>query len=344
MDKLQSEVDEHRRTIRESIADSASLSAAYLTMNGLSTVVAGYGLLANSTAVVIGAMVVAMLLGPIMGIALALVDGNNRLLRAALIAEVVGALSVLIVAYVIGRIHVDIPLSQEILSRTKPNILDLMIALGGGAAGAYATVSPKVSVGLVGVAIATALVPPLAACSICLAHAEPALAWGAFVLFLTNLVAIQFASSVVMWLHGYHKVTEIASAKRALIRRNVPSIVLMIALGVSLTVNLRAVLAQQAFESGVRASLDKSLRSFPGARLVDLWFNEGERGTDIMAVVRTPNSFPPDRVADFERELPKSDGKGRTLHLHIRAVLTKESTTDGYVYEQPADATDAPPR
>lgn len=344
MDSMRPNVDQHRRKIRESIAASASLSAAYLTMNPLATVVAGYGLLANSTAVVIGAMVIAMLLGPIMGIALALVDGNNRLLKAALIAEVVGALLVLAVGYVIGRVHLDIPLSQEILSRTKPNILDLMIALGGGAAGAYATVSPKMSVGLVGVAIATALVPPLASCSICLAHGEPALAWGAFVLFLTNLVAIQFASSVVMWLHGYHQVTELASDKRSLIRRNVPSIVLMIALGVSLTVNLRSVLAAQAFESSVRESLDKSLRSFPGARLVDVWFDERELGTEIMAVVRTPNSFPPDRVAAIESKLPKSDGKERTLRLHIRAVLTKESTTDGYVYERSTEAIESPNR
>jgi uncharacterized membrane protein len=72
----------------------------------------------------------------------------------------------------------------------------------GRAAGAYATVSPRVSAGLVGVAIATALVPPVAASGLCLARGEFMLAWGAFELFLTNFAAIQFTTSVMMWLFG----------------------------------------------------------------------------------------------------------------------------------------------
>ena len=78
------------REVRKNIHDNASLNSSYLLMNALATIVACYGLLANSTAVVIGAMVIAMLLGPITGIALGLVDGDNRLLRDAFIVEIVG--------------------------------------------------------------------------------------------------------------------------------------------------------------------------------------------------------------------------------------------------------------
>lgn len=89
-----------------------------------------------------------------------------------MLAEFVGVAVVMPIAYCIGKLNQDLPLTSEILSRTDPGIFDLIIALAGGAAGAYAAVSPRLSTGVVGVAISTALVPPLAACGICLARNE----------------------------------------------------------------------------------------------------------------------------------------------------------------------------
>ena len=94
--------DGARTEVRRSIVEGSKLSAPYLVMNALATAVASYGLLADSAAVVIGAMIIAMLLGPIMGLALALVDGDTRLLRDALIAEAVGALMVVFIGGFIG--------------------------------------------------------------------------------------------------------------------------------------------------------------------------------------------------------------------------------------------------
>ena len=141
-------------------------------MNGMAATIASYGLLANSPAVVIGAMIVAMLMGPIVGISLALVDSDTKTLLKSLLSLLSGAVTVLATAIIIGALHKDIPMTSEILVRTVPNFLDLMIALAGGAAGAYATVSFRSSLALVGVAIATALVPPLSSASILLARGE----------------------------------------------------------------------------------------------------------------------------------------------------------------------------
>jgi uncharacterized membrane protein len=94
-------------------------------------------------------------------------------------------------------------LTGEIYARTALNLMDLMIALGGGAAGAFVMTSPRLSVAFVGVAIATALVPPLSASAICLARGDYGLAFGAFGLAFTNIVAIQMASSFVMWIGGF---------------------------------------------------------------------------------------------------------------------------------------------
>ena len=229
-------------------------------MNALSAVVAAYGLLEDSAAVVIGAMLIATLLGPIAGIALALVDGDSTLLRRALLAEIGGVALVLGIALVPGRIHQDIPLGRQILFRTSPNIMDLMIALAGGAAGAYATISPRVSAGLVGVAVATALVPPLAACSLCLARGEIVLGLGAFLLFFTNLVAVQFGFSAVFALHGFHRVTRRPPDLATLLRRNAVSAVLLVALAGGLSYSLSRSVARQQFQKKVRLSL----RAIPG--------------------------------------------------------------------------------
>lgn len=326
--------------VRESIRSNASLSTAYITMNALATVVAGYGLLSNSAAVVIGAMIIAMLLGPITGIALALVDGDNSLLRKSMAAEAIGVTVVLVVAFAIGYIHRDIPLTAEILSRTKPNLLDLMIALAGGAAGAYATVSPKLSVGLVGVAIATALVPPLATCSICLARGDMRLAVGGFVLFFANLVAIQFASSVVMWLHGFHLLTERTADRRTYIGRISASLVLLITLAIVLGLNFTHSVQREHIEAETRSKLEAGLKAYPGVFLADLRFAPSDTGTQVYAVVRTPYSIAPPEVKLIQAKLPDIDGK--RPELHVRSVITKETTTEGYLHEMKKPPADSP--
>ena len=214
--------------IRRSIHEHAALNVPYLLMNGLATIVASYGLLENSVAVIIGAMIIAVLLGPITGIALALVDADYRLLRRALLAEFSGVALVLLFSFVIGKIHFEMSLGSEIIGRTSPSILDLIIALAGGAAGAYATVTPRLSAGLVGVAIATALVPPLCSCGICVAHGLYREGGGAFLLFATNLVAIQSVTSLVFWLNGFHRLSHLD--KKSLMRSFAPSALLLLAL------------------------------------------------------------------------------------------------------------------
>ncbi|MBI1333653.1 MAG: TIGR00341 family protein [Armatimonadetes bacterium] len=323
-------LSKHQAQIRRTIATGAMLSSPYLIMNALATVVAAYGLLANSTAVVIGAMIIAMLLGPIMGLALALVDGDTLLLKNAVIAEVVGVGMVLILGYVIGHIHGDLPITEEILARTKPNLLDLAVALAGGAAGAYATVSPRVSVGLVGVAISTALVPPLAVCGICVSRSLYDLAAGAFILFLTNLVAIQVASSVVLFAFGYHKVTHRDPGDTGFVRRLVIDAALFLGLSVFLYVQLGSTVREQRFEEDVKIQLERGLVSIPGAYLAETRFRTIDKKSVVVALVRAPNSITPEQTKILQDLLPTV--AGRPTELHVRSQLTKETTVEGYLH------------
>lgn len=120
-----------RTTVRTNIDWGSQFDAAYIIMNCLATVVACYGLFEDSPAVVIGAMIIAMLLGPIAGVSLGLVDRNNALLRKALTTLVGGFLVVYATAFFLGVIHRDIPLTDQIYSRTTPDLMDLLIALRG---------------------------------------------------------------------------------------------------------------------------------------------------------------------------------------------------------------------
>jgi len=292
------------KEIRQQIRQNASLSASYLLMNALATIVACYGLLADSTAVVIGAMVIAMLLGPIIGIALGLVDGDNQLLQQAFIAEIAGAVTVMTIAFAIGKLHPDIPAGREILARTAPNILDLIIALAGGAAGAYAIASPRISAGLVGVAIATALVPPLSTGSILLARGEMSLAFGAFLLFLANFVAIQVASSVVLWLLGYHQITTVTrQSPTSLLIRNAFSGAVLIVLAVILGVNFTQSVSKQLFETRIREVVASKLGVFSDAQLVEINLEAEDTLLNLRVTVRTSRQPTYTEIVDLQKSI-----------------------------------------
>ncbi len=164
----------------------------------LSTLIAVLGVLADSTAVVIGAMLVAPLMSPILGLAVAVVMGwPMRALRQASIAAV-GAAGAIALATFVSFIFPGSPdpLPNELMARTSPNLLDLGVALVAGAAGAYANARKQAADAISGVAVAVALVPPLAVVGICLQLAEWKLALGAFLLFLANVVGIMLSASL----------------------------------------------------------------------------------------------------------------------------------------------------
>jgi uncharacterized hydrophobic protein (TIGR00271 family) len=324
--------------VRASIDLNSRFDAAFVIMNVLATVVACYGLFENSPAVVIGAMIIAMLLGPISGIALGLVDRNDRLLRKALATLAGGVALVYATAFILGLVNSEFPLTQEIFARTTPNVMDLMIALGGGAAGAYSMITPRLSLSFVGVAISTALVPPLASSAICVARGEYRLGLGALLLAFANIVGIQVAGSVVMWLGGYRGV-EARLAASSGIKRNALSVTVLCVLAVLLSLNLRRMIVDELYEASMRRILKSETARHKGAYLEEVRFHHDLRSSLVVAVYRTPEPFTPEEVGAIEPKLPLRPGKDR-LQLHIRSVPITVASKDGYFYssEGPAEA------
>lgn len=185
-----------RARILAQVARDARLDRKYLLLIVLATAIATLGLLQNSPAVVIGAMLVSPLLGPIMGLGFGLATVDPRLLKRSATTLGAGVAVAIAVAMLIIWISPIQDVTGELRARTQPTLLDLAVAVVGGIAGVIA-IMRKLSGVMVGVAIATALVPPLSTIAFGLATWRPDFALGALLLFMTNTLAIAFAATAV---------------------------------------------------------------------------------------------------------------------------------------------------
>lgn len=172
----------------------------------LATVIATYGLISDSTASVIGAMIVAPLMGPIMATTAAVVMGSGERALRSLALVVVGVISVIGLSMVLAWIVPDVAISftenSQLASRIAPGLLALLTALASGAAGAFITAREEIADSIGGVAIAISLVPPLCVVGIALRVGELGPASGAMMLFITNFLAILLAGGLTFLLGG----------------------------------------------------------------------------------------------------------------------------------------------
>lgn len=290
--------------VRLNIQADALPSKTFFIMNALAAVIAGYGLLSNSAAVVIGAMLVAMMLGPISGIALALIDSRWLLFKTALSTLLLGIAMIYSIGIILGLVNYDLPMTNEILARTQPTILDLMIALAGGAAGAFASVSPRLSVAVVGVAVATALVPPLVASGILFAHMEWKNSANAFLLAVTNIFAIQISSSLVLWIAGFRRgsTEEVQSNVKEFLKRNAIGLMFLALLGIYLSFNFYSMLHARLYESGNETIISTALNH--DNNIIDtIQYDKKEGFTLVRVYIRGDASPRPEEIAALNQKL-----------------------------------------
>lgn len=192
------------KLLRHQVYADGQLSVGYMLMCGLSAGIAALGLLQSSTAVVIGAMLVSPLMTPIVALGFAFASLDGRRIREAARVVAIGALIGIVIGALLTWISPIRNATPEILARTEPTLLDLAVALLSGIAGGYAIVREKGGTAI-GVAIATALMPPLAVVGYGIGVWRLDYAGGAFLLFLTNLAAIAFAIGLIARLSGSAK-------------------------------------------------------------------------------------------------------------------------------------------
>ncbi|MBK8978631.1 MAG: DUF389 domain-containing protein [Planctomycetes bacterium] len=194
---------ERRVELFERVQSNSAWNFDFVALISLSTFIAALGLLQDSVAVVIGAMLVAPLMTPILGVGLALAQGNAVLARGALRTIGFGVLTAFVIALVVGLCDPGYAEpTGEMAERGWPGIRDLFVAFVSGLAAAYATSRSSLSAALPGVAIAAALVPPIATSGLAIARGDLVLGYGALLLFVTNMIAIVVAASLSLRLVG----------------------------------------------------------------------------------------------------------------------------------------------
>jgi uncharacterized hydrophobic protein (TIGR00271 family) len=307
-----------RAEIYLSIWRGARPRVDFFVMIGLAAVISALGLLQDSPAVIIGAMLVAPLMSAVIGVGLGVVQGDTRLLRVSLRAiargAVIGIVMGTISGLLIGR---DTP-TAEILSRTRPTLLDLFVALMSGGAGAYALSRKGVSASLPGVAIAAALVPPLTAVGLSLSMGEIRLAGGALLLFLANLIAINAAGGLVfLWLGFGPGSSE--HAQRSVLRRGLIGITVLLAIiSVVLAVLTTNSLRVTGQERAIQRALVESTADLPTTEVVQWeWVDRASPVIYLEVILQSTQEMSREEALELQRDIAAELERPVALRLSV---------------------------
>jgi uncharacterized hydrophobic protein (TIGR00271 family) len=309
--------------VHKEVRKGALPSVDYFVMIGLSAIIATYGLLQDSSAVIIGAMLVAPLFTPILALSLALVQADIRLLRTAIEATLKGVALAIGLAVLLTALSPLHSLTHEITSRSQPNLFDLAVALASGAAGAYAVARKDVAAALPGVAIAAALVPPLGTTGVGLALGEFGIAQGGALLFTTNLIAIVLAGAVTLLLLGFRPAGRGVQRERLRLGITISLILLVL-----ISMPLAAVFISSVNESQTRQTIQRVLTSeldgLPDLTLVEFQFSDNQSQVDVETTLYASSEVAPELAQSLADELELA--LERPVSMHIVSIPVVEVT------------------
>ena len=309
---------EDRVELFEGLQRGARWNVDFVVMIAISTAIASLGLLQNSVAVVIGAMLVAPLMTPMIGAGLALVQRNFQLFHNSRKAMSYGIATALGVSMLFGSLTPGMDLTPEMLARGAPNVLDLAVAFLSGCAAAYAMARPNILGAMAGVAIAAALVPPLATVGLATAKGSIDTASGALLLFVTNLVSIILGSSFVFNVLGVRSAVGYGRARWVRVITVVlvvSSLALVAPLWWYMTEQLRKG-QSRPYYNPVSAQLEQVVKDrvaeMDGLELVRIVSMGVKRGSDVSIVLVSEKLVPKEITEEFEQLVRKLRGQEKT--------------------------------
>ena len=305
LDRLKQQISfERYQKVSEDITMGSEPVFRFYALVAVSTMIASFGLITNSTAVVIGAMLVAPLMTPIFGISLGLICGDTILLSKAMRAEIAGVFAAVLMGYILGTLYPALEPTPEMLSRTQPQLFDLLVAVFAGFAGSYAMVDEHISPALPGVAIATAIVPPLANTGLCFAVGAYAGGIGSFLLFFANFLSILLVSSFVFWLFGMTKKVKTLRRKEVFKRFGLPLFgFLLVAAFLSHTLYKMA--QDQLLTNSIKSALSSEFSNLPATSMEKMIYHLQKGKLYILANVNSPKIVSPRQVKSIQENLSK---------------------------------------
>lgn len=271
---------ESRVTIYEGIEVNSRWSFDFIALICFSTALAALGLMLNSSAVVIGAMLVAPLMTPILGAALSLIQGNRVLMLDCAKSLIYGYFSALTLGVLLGVFGNLYGVTDQMQSRSEPGVPDLLIALISGMAAAYCYSRPRLVSALAGVAISAALVPPIATAGIAVAMNEQKIAIGATLLFTTNVVFIIIGAGSVFLLLGIRAKSN---------QRSLNIWVTRLSLALVIVAAIHVVPLSSALMSKVSSKISNAEKSYVNleSQIRELIIND--TGNDLLIKIQTSN-------------------------------------------------------
>jgi len=315
-----------RQTVVDEISLAASPGFDFFLLVVLSCSIATLGLITDSAAVIIGAMLLAPLMSPIIGIGLASISANSRLLSVSVSALIRGGMLAILLATITTLLNRSMPiislqeLPGEVLARTHPSPIDLVIALAGGVAAAYAMTRSNLSAALPGVALATALMPPLCTVGIGVALLRWDVAGGALLLFVTNAVTIAFSAVLVFFLRGFGRSPggQEQRLPRSLLFSALLTMVLLIPLTYFSVQFFRDAAENRSIQAVVKAEVDR----LGDTELVSMDITRSDELLTMVLTVRTNKQLNYQQVVTLQEAIV--DGVKRPVSLKVNQVLAQK--------------------
>ena len=293
------------------IFEESGRSPRYIFMTMMSAGIAVLGLLLSSPAVVIGAMLISPLMSPILGLGFSLALFDFVEMRRSLSALAIGAIAALLFTAVIVLASPLKAPTAEILARTRPNLFDLLVALFAALAGTFAVIRGRGET-IVGVAIATALMPPLAVVGFGLATWNLPILGGALALFVTNFVTIALAAMIMARFYGFgHYLSSKQSWSQTILL-----LLVFIAMAIPLAISLNQIAGEALTANKIRAFL--SDRYGKNARVTQLEVDFDRSPLEVRSVIIAPQSSAQNNAV-LQKDL--AGALGRPLHLQLDQVL-----------------------
>lgn len=301
----------HKKVI-SSLIDGAILDTDYIALVIASCAIATFGLLENSPAVIIGAMIIAPIMPVIQAIAYGALEGSAAVFWRAVITLFLGVVGSVALSALLAKGVGLSAIGSEIISRSRPNLLDLGIALAAGAIGSFARVRSSIANTIAGTAIAVALMPPLCVAGIGIATAHWHISLGAMLLFVTNLLGITLASMFVLLLGGFAR------------RRAGPALAWTAALTlliiVPLAISLRTLVREAALESALHQALTERTATFRQATLVSSEFDWLSDPPKVTLLVRSNSIFSSHQVALLQAFAQRATGQSFKLEIDVSQI------------------------
>jgi uncharacterized hydrophobic protein (TIGR00271 family) len=307
----------NHNAVRSGVFAEGEISAGYFFVLNVANLIALCGLLLNSSPVIIGAMLISPLMGPILSFGFAFVTGDRAIWRNSIRKITLSVIVTIMVAALATFLSPLKEATAEILSRTKPNLFDLIIAFLAGIAGASALCTKKNYLTIVpGVAIATAVIPPLSVAGFGIGTVNGAIFFGGFLLFFTNFVAIILSTCVVFYFYGFRAQVSEETDISKLKKRFAYLFAVLLIISIPLAYTLHTSIAEVRLRTTIHNALTHELNREKESRLATFTFKTfKDGGLEINALVNTVNYMNDTEISRVESLLEATLRRKTRLNL-----------------------------